>query len=277
MRWPILLTIAPLLAADRAVDPTFLHRNLADAKPGPSAFAGCTYRAVFGDGAAKESIVRGVARFGELAIPAGAACSEAAFASEEQAWYVTDGSGVIDSGGRKQSLRKEGFFYVAPSTPFRLSADAAGLRLIAMGFRIPPGSPPGKPGVVAANAGEVKKQLVGNHPPSTLYQLLMGDTSSTRDRIAATRILTSLFIMEITPGGTNFPHHHDTEEEIYLLLDGSGAMVAVSGVNGVEGRYPARPGDAYFYRLNTTVGFYNTGSSIAHILAVRSRYPFRNP
>ena len=33
-------------------------------------------------------------------------------------------------------------------------------------------------------------------------------------------------------------------------------------------------GDAYFFRLNCTVGFYNTGSTAAHILAVRSLYPF---
>ncbi len=82
--------------------------------------------------------------------------------------------------------------------------------------------------------------------------------------------------MEITPGGTNTPHHHEREEEIYLLLDGTGDMVAGSGMDGVEGRHSAKPGDAYFIRLNGTVGFYNTGSTTAHILAVRSRYPFRS-
>ena len=34
--------------------------------------------------------------------------------------------------------------------------------------------------------------------------------------VAAGAVVTSLFIMTITPGGTNFPHHHDREEEIYL-------------------------------------------------------------
>jgi hypothetical protein len=73
---------------------------------------------------------------------------------------------------------------------------------------------------------------------------MIGDTRSTRDKIAAAHVLTSLFIMEITPDGTNQPHHHDREEEIYLLLEGTGDMVAGGGVNGVEGRYPATPGDA---------------------------------
>ena len=54
--------------------------------------------------------------------------------------------------------------------------------------------------------------------------------------------------MEFEPGGTNFPHHHDAEEEIYVLLDGKGEMVAGSGTNGLEARFPATPGDAYFFR-----------------------------
>jgi mannose-6-phosphate isomerase-like protein (cupin superfamily) len=129
-----------------------------------------------------------------------------------------------------------------------------------------------------ANADEVKKEVVGGHPPSTLYQLLMGDTNSKRDRLACAHVLTSLFIMEFAAGGTNFPHHHDREEEIYLLLDGRGQMVAGGGMDGVEGKFPAKPGDAYFFRLNTTVGFYaenKEGEPKSHILALRSLYPFQ--
>ena len=93
--------------------------------------------------------------------------------------------------------------------------------------------------------------MVGGHPPSTLFQLLIGDTTSTRDRLAAAHVLTSLFIMEFDAGGTNFPHHHDREEEIYLVLDGHGQMVAGGGMDGVEGKFPAKARDAYFFRLNT--------------------------
>jgi hypothetical protein len=51
-------------------------------------------------------------------------------------------------------------------------------------------------------------------------------------------------------------------------------MVAGGGADGVEGRQPARAGDAYFFRLNCTVGFYAARNGPkARILAVRSLYP----
>jgi Cupin domain len=115
--------------------------------------------------------------------------------------------------------------------------------------------------------------LVSGHPSSTLYRLLMGDVESKRDRLAAGRVLTSLFVMEIAPGGTNFPHHHEREEEIYLVLSGHGVMVAGGGIDGIEGRHPAKAGDAYFFRLNCTVGYYSAPDVKSRILAVRSWYP----
>ncbi len=54
-------------------------------------------------------------------------------------------------------------------------------------------------------------------------------------------------------------------------------MVAGGGANGDEGRYPAREGDAFFIRLNATVGFYSgsrEGEPHDLVLAVRSRFPF---
>jgi mannose-6-phosphate isomerase-like protein (cupin superfamily) len=83
--------------------------------------------------------------------------------------------------------------------------------------------------------------------------------------------------MDFAPGGTNIPHHHEMEEEIYYVLRGSGEMVAGGGADGNEGRYPAKAGDAYFFRLNTTVGFYSAakgGDEHDLVLAVRSRFPF---
>ena len=50
-------------------------------------------------------------------------------------------------------------------------------------------------------------------------------------------------------------------------------MVAGSGQNGLEACYPAKPGDAYYFRENCTVGFYNNTAGSAHILAVRSVFP----
>src|SRR5258708_30905054 len=64
----------------------------------------------------------------------------------------------------------------------------------------------------------------------------MGDVDSKGDRLAAGHVLTNLFLMEIAPDGTNFPHHHEREEEIYLVLSGHGTMVAGGGMDGIAGR-----------------------------------------
>jgi len=53
-------------------------------------------------------------------------------------------------------------------------------------------------------------------------------------------------------------------------------MVAGGGADGNEGRYPAKEGDAYFIRLNTTVGilqWFQRGRAHDLVLAVRSNYP----
>jgi mannose-6-phosphate isomerase-like protein (cupin superfamily) len=89
--------------------------------------------------------------------------------------------------------------------------------------------------------------------------------------------MVSLFLMDFAPGGTNIPHHHEMEEEIYFVLRGSGQMVAGGGLDGNEGRYPTKQGDAWFLRLNTTVGFYSgahPGGAHDQVLAVRSTFPF---
>ena len=79
--------------------------------------------------------------------------------------------------------------------------------------------------------------------------------------------------MEIDPSGTNFPHHHPGMEEIYLVMDGHGDQVAGEGPDGVAARHPAKPGDAYFYRMNATVGYYSAPGVKSRILCVRSFNP----
>jgi len=125
------------------------------------------------------------------------------------------------------------------------------------------------------NLENVKEETVDGHPASVLYKLMVGPRGAKRDAIDDAYVVTSLFWMDFAPGGTNFPHHHETAEEIYLVLDGHGQMVAGSGMDGVEGRFPAKAGDAYYFRSNCTVGFYNENQpgAKAHILAVRSRIP----
>jgi mannose-6-phosphate isomerase-like protein (cupin superfamily) len=274
----LLATALPLVAAERTVDPTFLHRYLPDVREQKSEVSTvtCHYKPAFGAGDTQPRVARGVARFAEIDIDTGGSCAPVANPGEEQAYVVLDGVALLDYAGEMFPLRKNDFFYVPPSLRHAL-ASASGARIIVMGFKIPAGThvtPPSKP--LIANIDDVKWQPVSGHPDSVLYQLLMGDTKSKRDKIAAGHVLISLFIMEFEPGGTNFPHHHENAEEIYLVLDGSGDMVAGGGTDGIEGRHPARAGDAYFFRLNCTVGFYASKDATpkARILAVRSLYPF---
>ena len=270
----VLSVAATLAAAERAVDPTFIRTSIEQTKPVADDLcpANCEYRPLFKRG----GIVRAVSRYGALKLQAGQTTAVVEYPREEQVYYVMEGKGQAIYGSERHPIQKGDFMYLPATVPHGVSNNSgAALQVVVMGWVLPAGVEPRKPDTFAkANTSEVKKQVVGGHPPSTLYQLMIGDWKSTRDKLATGHVLTSLFIMEFSEGGTNFPHHHDREEEIYLLLDGEGDMVAGSGMNGVEGRFPSKPGDAYFYRLNTTVGFYNTSKQVAHILAVRSLYPF---
>jgi len=278
-------SLTPLLsAAEENVDPTFLRRFVPQVAVSPSELssASCRYKALFGDKDKYAALPRSVTRYGELTVDKGGRSATAAFSKEEQIYYVTSGAGQLLYASAQYPLRQGDFVYLPATVPHGLMAGTdAPMQVIWMGFRIPPNAEvklPEKPQI--ANVSEVKKQVVGNHPPSTLYQLMIGGVKSTRDRIAAGLTVSSLFIMEFTPGGINAPHHHEREEEIYLLLDGTGDMVAGGGMDGIEAKFPSKPGDAFYFRPNTTVGFYNNngpGSHPAHILAVRCGLPAPNP
>ncbi len=264
-------------AAERTVDPTFLHRNLAAVREKTSDLTapGCHYKPVFGEGDTDRSILVGIARFAEIDVAANSSCKAVQYPEEDQVYVVLEGSGSAQYGSADVSLGKEDYLYLPATVRHSLkNMSARPFRVIVMGFRtkgFPKAPLPSKP--LKANIEDVQTQQVSGHPSSALYRLLMGDVDSKRDRIAAGRVLTSLFLMEIAPGGTNFPHHHQREEEIYLVLEGHGDMVAGGGMDGIEGRHPAGPGDAYFFRLNCTVGYYSAPNVKSRILAVRSWYP----
>lgn len=274
-----------LQAAEAKVDPTFLHRRLdaVEARPSDTDTASCRYKPLFGAGdeqSEQSRIVRGVARFGELVVDPGGESARVSYAGEEQAHFVLSGEGVLRYADEEHPLVADDFFYLPPGVEYAVSnPKGAPLRILVMGYHIPEGTEPAIPDkLLIANASMAKQQVVGDHPESTLYELLMGGVNSKRDIIAAGHVLTSLFLMDIKPGGTNDPHHHPSEEEIYLILEGKGEMVAGGGADGLEGRRAAAAGDAYFIRLNATVGFYadsDPASGNARVLAVRSRYPFR--
>ena len=269
---------APLLhAIDRKIDPTFLYRDTSAVgeKQSDITTKTCHYRALFGQGDPDTTVVVGVARYGEVVIDPDGVCSLVQYPDEDQVYVVLEGTGSVKYGDAILSLKKEDYLYIPSTIAHALSNTSdMPLTVIIMGFRtkgFEQTQPPPQP--LKANIEDVPTTTVSGHPDSTRYRLLMGDVDSKRDRIAAGRVLTSLFLMEIAPGGTNFPHHHEREEEIYLVLSGHGVMVAGSGMDGIAGRHPVKAGDAYFFRLNCTVGYYSAANVKSRILAVRSWYP----
>jgi mannose-6-phosphate isomerase-like protein (cupin superfamily) len=146
-----------------------------------------------------------------------------------------------------------------------------------MGFKLMPGTvikPTNR--LMIANTGDISFQVLGSHGPTTQFQLLMGTTESTRDRLAAAYQVNSLFIMDFAANGTNIPHRHDKEEEIYFILRGQGDIVAGETPEGKELRHSSKDGDVFFFSPKTLIGFYSGNKEMeehARILAVRFKYP----
>lgn len=276
----LLLISSSLLAQDRKIDPTWLHRYLPRLSETTNSFTSgtCHYRPIFGEGDAESRILRSVVRFGEVSVDARGACQTTRYDREEEIYFVLEGKCVLQYGDQKYTMRANDFAYVPPGMNHAVgSTSEQTSRVLLMGFRVPAKvslSPP-SPNLKIVNLDDLKEETVEGHPDSVLYKLLLGPRTGKRDALDVAYTVTSLFWMDFAPGGTNFPHHHETAEEIYLVLEGQGEMVAGSGMDGVEGRFPAQAGDAYYFRPNCTVGFYNANKpgAKAYILAVRSPIP----
>jgi mannose-6-phosphate isomerase-like protein (cupin superfamily) len=280
LRLPGMCALIPALAL--AADPTYIHRyvpDVASAQDDLTASAkGSSYRPVFGVGDSQAKQLKGIARYGQLTVEPGGASAIVTYPNEEQIYFVLEGSGVLAYGDQKAPIKKNDFMYLPVGVGHGVAnTSEQPVRLLVMGFKIPASvhvAP--TPKLMLANVADVPYVLVSGHGPTVHFQLLMGTTESKRDKLAAASQMVSLFIMDFAPGGTNIPHHHEMAEEIYYMLRGHGDMVAGGGEDGNEGRHPAKAGDAYFIRLNATVGFYSGSQSGEHdqVLAVRSRYPF---
>lgn len=276
----VLLVSSAGLAQDRKVDPTWLHRYVPDIPETRVAFSSerCHYKAIFGEGDGDARPLQSVARFGQVLVDGHGTCLKSLYEHEEELYFILSGSATLTYGQTSYAMRSNDFTYLPPGISHSIgNSDASPLELLVMGFRIPTtvqtDPPAPKPRIV--NLDQVKEETVRGHPTSVLYKLLAGPRTGKRDSIDAAYVVTSLFWMDFAPGGTNFPHHHETAEEIYLVIEGHGDMVAGGGMDGIEGRHPARPGDAYYFRSNCTVGFYNENKPgvKAQILAVRSQIP----
>ena len=274
------LISAMVSAQERTVDPTWLHRSLPSVQETKANLSSptCHYKAIFGAGDAGDRIMRSVSRFGEITVAPHGSCQTVIYDREEETDFVLEGTGTLQIGGETHALRANDFTYLAPALKHSFANNSARpLRILVMGFKIPPPKAldtfPAPPRIV--NLDRVKLETVQGHPSSVLYKLLVGPRKATRDAIDEAYVVSSLFWMEFAPGGTNFPHHHETAEEIYVVIEGEGDMVAGGGMDGIEGRHPAKAGDVYYFRPNCTVGFYNQNKpgAKAYILAVRSRIP----
>ncbi len=277
---PVLLLSSYHLAQDWKVDATWLHRYVPDLSEtrAPLTSPTCHYKPIFGDGDRENRSLRSVVRFAEVTVDAHGDCQSTLYDREEEIYFVLAGKGDLRYGPQTYAMRSNDFTYLPPGMTHSIANSAeTTLRVLVMGFKIPPtislGAPSPRPKIV--NLDEVKEETVEGHPTSVTYKLLLGPRTGKRDAIDEASVVTSFFWMNFAPGGTNFPHHHETAEEIYLVLEGQGEMVAGSGMDGVEGRYAAKAGDAYYFRPNCTVGFYNQNKpeAKAFILAVRSRIP----
>jgi mannose-6-phosphate isomerase-like protein (cupin superfamily) len=274
-----LLIASELLAQDRETDPTWLHRyvpELAETNRDLTTET-CHYREIFGKSGKETGVLQTVTQFGEATLDARGNCQTARYDRQEEIYFVLEGQGVLHYEGQIQPLRKHDFTYLPPGVTHSLSNQSdQPLRVLVMGFKIPSSisikAPFPHPKV--ANLEDAKEETVSGHPDSVLYKLLAGLRTGKRDLIDEAYVVSSFFWMDFAPGGTNWPHHHEAAEEIYLVMGGQGEMVAGGGLDGVEGRYPAKAGDAYYFRPNCTVGFYNQNTGVkAYILAVRARIP----
>lgn len=284
LRFVSVALAAEFAASLFAADPTFLRRSLGDIQPRPDDLTASgravSYRPLFGAGDPDAKQLKGIARYGELTVSPDGSSATVSYPAEEQIYYVLGGTGTLHYAEHQAAIRQNDFMYLPVGVKHGVSNSSnQPLRVLVMGFKIPErATARPTPKLLIANADDVPLTPVAGHGPTSLFKLLMGTTESKRDKLAAASQMVSLFIMDFAPGGTNIPHHHEMEEEIYFVLRGHGEIVAGGGCDGNEGRYPAKQGDAYFIRLNTTVGFYSgskPGDEHDLVLAVRSRFPFR--
>jgi mannose-6-phosphate isomerase-like protein (cupin superfamily) len=276
----ILVCLVLLIAFSTDAGAQYLYRSLSSAAEVKTAVSTSSahYRAIFGEGDGNSGIIKGISRYGELIIDPGGVSNQIKYKDEELILFILDGTGILYYDKESIPVTGNDFVYIPKGTKYGFSNPREiKLSVIIMGFRLNPDTSRFSTSkAMIANCGEVKFQTLPSHGPTTTFQLLLGTYESTRDRLAAACQVTSLFIMDFASGGTNNPHNHATEEEIYLILKGNGDIVAGKNPDGTDIRHPSSKGDVWFYSPKTQIGFYSGNKEDedhARILAVRFKYP----
>jgi len=272
----VVLLMSIAVASVVAAEPTFLRRFVPDIAEQSTDLSTATthYQPIFGVGDPNAQNVKGVLRFGELTVAPGGSSKIVSDKDAEGIFFILAGSGTLQYGSEKAPLKQSDFVYLPVGIEHGVSNQSQEpLRLLVMAFRIPEGvEAPATAKLMMASADDVRLQVLPSHGPTTQFKLLMGTTQSKRDKLAVAQQINSLFLMDFAAGGTNIPHRHAKEEEIYYVLRGHGDMVAGSDATKKEVRYPAKEGDAFYFTRNTLIGFYSGGrerEDHAQILAVR--------
>ena len=145
------------------------------------------YKPMFGIGDDSSIIVRAVNRYGNLTIDPLGSSNVVKYDDEELVLFVLGGTGNLQYGEENVPVSKNDFLYIPVGTKFGISNPRERpLSVIVMGFKIFPGTvikPTTK--LMIANADDVPLQVLPSHGPTTQFQLLMGTTESTRDKLAA--------------------------------------------------------------------------------------------
>jgi mannose-6-phosphate isomerase-like protein (cupin superfamily) len=276
----VVLLMSIAVASVATSQPAFLRRSVADIPERAADLSTATvhYKPIFGVGDPNAQNVKGVVRFGELTVEPGGSSKTVSDKEAEGVFFILAGSGTLQYGQEKAPVKQNDFVYLPVGVEHGISNQSQEpLRLLVMGFTIPEGTKaPPTPRLMRASADDVRLQVLASHGPTTQFKLLMGTTKSTRDKLAVAQQINSLFLMDFAPGGTNIPHRHAKEEEIYYVLRGHGDMVAGADAAKKEARYPSKEGDAYYFAHGTLIGFYSggkEGEDHAQILAVRWPVP----
>jgi mannose-6-phosphate isomerase-like protein (cupin superfamily) len=276
----LLASITVASACAVAAEPAFLRRSVADIPEQSIDLSTATahYKPIFGIVDPNAQNVKGVVRFGELTVEPGGSSKTVSYKDSEGVFFILAGTGTLYYGQERVPVKQNDFVYLPVATEHGISNPSQEpLRLLVMGFKIPEGvEVPATAKLMMASAADVRLQVLASHGPTTQFKLLMGTTQSKRDKLAVAQQINSLFVMDFAVGGTNIPHRHAKEEEIYYVLHGHGDMVAGTDAAKKEVRYPAKEGDAYYFSHGTLIGFYSggkEGEDHAQILAVRWPVP----